>query len=177
MLSRSSILRTKSTIMFNVIMVAIYSSLLAVLCYAEESDTLTNRKTLSSRPDTLQNSVLDSTDLFIPLIDTQHISNSKTSDESLEILKNSNLFKKYKSKKLHILSSASASALLSSSTLSVDELPKPQVQKQTPTGATSVLNKNDSAHQHKHQHRNKHRHSKKRHHKVSNFGIKYNKKC
>ena len=169
MLSRSSSLRTKSAPLLNVIMVAIYSSLLVVLCYAEELDTLTNRQTIShsSRPDTLRNSRFDSTDLFIPLIDTKHISNSKTSDESSRTLKNSKLFKKkYKGEKIHILSAASASALLSSSTLSVDELPKPQVQKQTPTGATSVLNKKDD--EHKHKHRNKHRHSKKRHHKVSN---------
>ena len=166
-ISRSSSLRTKSAPILNVIMVAIYSSLLVVLCYAEERDTLTNRQH-SSRPDTRSNSMFDSTDLFIPLIDTKHISNSKPTDESLKTLMNSKLFKKYKSEKVHILSSASASALLSSSTLSVDELPKPQVQKQTPTGATSVLNKKDDVHQHKHQHRNKHRHSKKRHHKVSN---------
>ena len=175
MLSRSSSLRTKSAPILNVIMVAIYSSLLVVLCYAEELETLTNRQTLShsSRPDKLRNSIFDSTDLFIPLIDTKHISNSKTSDESLHNLKNSKLFKKYKGEKVHILSSAAASALLSSSTLSVDELPKPQVQKQTPTGATSVLKEKDDVHQHKHQHRNKHRHSKKRHHKVSKSSEKH----
>ena len=157
-------------------MAAIYSSFLIVFFFADEvlSESVKNRQKLSHVPthsDKVQRhkSVFDSTDLFIPLIDTKHISNSKTSDESFENLKNSKLFQKYKKEKVHLLSSASASALLSSSTLSVDELPKPQVQKQTPTGATSILKKKDNTtHHHKHQHRNKH-HSKKRHHKVENY--------
>ena len=175
MLSRTVSKRTKSAPILDVIMAAIYSSFIIVFFFADEvlSETVKNHQRSSHVPthsDEVQGhkSVFDSTDLFIPLIDTKHLSNSKTSDASFENLKNSKIFQKYKKEKVHVLSSASASALLSSSTLSVDELPKPQVQKQTPTGATSTLKKKDNTtHHHKHQHRNKH-HNKKRHHKVIN---------
>ena len=179
MLSMSSSRRTKSSLKKHVILVAIYSSLLLVLCYADTDSTntwSTSRQILSysSRPDSMHKLSVsdDSTDSsFIPLINSKHPPNAKTSDESFEHLKNSKLFQKYtENAKIHLLSSASASALLSSSTLSVDELPKPQVQKQTPTvGATAVSKKNNETHHHKH--RNKH-HSKKRHHKVCKF-LKY----
>ena len=182
MLSRTASKRTKSASILNVIMAAIYSSFLIVFLFADEvlSDSVKNSHKSSQVPshsDEVQRhkSVFDSTDLFIPLIDTKQLSNSKTSDESFENLKNSKLFQKYQKEKeskstrrekVHLLSSASASALLSSSTLSVDELPKPQVQKQTPTGATSVLKKKDNTtHHHKHR---KH-HSKNRHHKVGDY--------
>ena len=176
MLSRTSSRRTKSAPTLNVIMAAIFSSVFIVFFFADEvlSEAVKNEQKSAHVPspvDKVQrhNSVFDSTDLFIPLIDTKHLSNSKTSDESFENLKNSKLFQKYKKEKVHLLSSASASALLSSSTLSVDELPKPQVQKQTPTGATSTVKKKDNTtHHHKHQHRNKH-HNKKRHHKVRKY--------
>ena len=180
MLSRTLSKTTKSAPILNVIMAAIYSSFILVFFFADEvlSETVKNHQKSShvvpSRSDEVQRhkSVFDSTDLFIPLIDTKHLSNSKTSEENFENLKNSKILQKYKKEKVHLLSSASASALLSSSTLSVDELPKPQVQKQTPTGATSTLKKNDNntAHHHKHQHRSKH-HNKKRHHKVLNCYI------
>ena len=151
-------------------MLAIYSSLLAVLCYDDTNalDSTSNRQIRSSPSShaALDNPILDESETFIPLIDIKHISNSKTYDNSFKNLNPSELFQNIKKKKIHVLSSASASALLSSSTLSVDELPKPQIQKQTPTGATAVSKKKDGKH-HRHEHNNKH-HSKKRHHKVHN---------
>ena len=179
MLSKSSSVWTKSAPVLLVIMVSIYSSLVTVvLCYTDSKSSLeTNYQTNSYSSDhnryserDKESSSFNNKDLFIPLIDTKHSLNAKTSEKSLENLKNSRAFKQYQEKtKVHIISSASASALLSSSTLSVDELPKPQVQKQTPTGATSsmsnIKDSNNTNHRHKHQHRSKH-HSKKRHHKV-----------
>ena len=136
-------------------MVAIYSSLLAVLCYADSNalDSASNRQLLSSpsHSEPLDNSMFDASESFIPLIDTKRILNARTHDKSFENLKTSELFQNSKKLKAHLLSSASASALLSSSTLSVDELPKPQIQKQTPTGATAVSKKKDGKHHHKHQ--------------------------
>ena len=188
MLSKSSSVWTKSAPVLLVIMVSIYSSLVTVvLCYTDSKSSLeTNYQTNSYSSDhnryseqDKESSSFNNKDLFIPLIDTKHSLNAKTSEKSLENLKNSRAFKQYQEKtKVHIISSASASALLSSSTLSVDELPKPQVQKQTPTGATSsmsnIKDSNNTNHRHKHQHRSKH-HSKKRHHKVSKSLKSYSK--
>ena len=188
MLSKSSSVWTKSAPVLLVIMVSIYSSLVTVvLCYTDSESSLeTNYQTNSYSSDhnryseqDKESSSFNNKDLFIPLIDTKHSLNAKTSEKSLENLKNSRAFKQYQEKtKVHIISSASASALLSSSTLSVDELPKPQVQKQTPTGATSsmsnIKDSNNTNHRHKHQHRSKH-HSKKRHHKVCRSLKSYSK--
>ena len=167
--SKLHTLRNKPAPGSNVIMVAIFSSLLAVLCCAD-SNALNSKSKNQIHSSSfhaakaLDNSLFDESELFIPLLDTKHISNTRNYDKSYENPEASQFFQDRKKEKIHILSSAAASALLSSSTLSVDQLPEPQIQKQTPTGATSVSKTKNGKHHHKGQH-HKH-HSKKRHHKV-----------
>ena len=98
MLSKSSSVWTKSAPVLLVIMVSIYSSLVTVvLCYTDSKSSLeTNYQTNSYSSDhnryseqDKESSSFNNKDLFIPLIDTKHSLNAKTSEKSLENLKNS----------------------------------------------------------------------------------------
>ena len=150
-------------------MIAVYICILPLICCADPArlDLSSDHEILSSPRHTAVDSYMfDPSRSFSTLIDTKSIEDQKTYQRNnLKNLKPSELFQNDVKEKVYLLSSSSAAALLSSSTLSVEELPKPQVEKQIPTGATSVLKKKDSKHNNQHQHHKKH-HSKKKHHKV-----------
>lgn len=167
----------------HVILLSIALSLLPVLCNVEPAVLIKNQTPSSPVPSP---AIVDDGDFlfhssksFSSSVDKRNFDNSeegrynvnsKNLKSSKEIFRTDN-----NEEKLYLLSSASASALLSSSTLSVDELPKPQIeQKYSTTGSTSNLSKENSKdegkhHHNKHQHHNNKHHNKKRHHKVRAF--------
>ena len=156
-------------------MIAVYISILPFICCADSTrlGLSSDHATLSSssRRTAVDGYMFDPSKLFSPLTDIKSFEHQKTYQRNnFEKLKSSEIFQNDIKEKVHILSSASAAALLSSSTLSIEELPKPRVEQQAATGTPSVAAKNDSKHNQKHQHHKKH-HSKKRHHKVYRLKI------
>ena len=174
-MSESSISNTKTSPPLHVIMIAAYISILPFICYVDSTrlGLSSDHETLSSpsRHSAVDSYMLDTSRPFPPITDTKSIEDQKTYQRNnFESLKTSEFLQNDIKDKVHFLSSSYAAALLSSSTLSVEELPKPHVEDQVATGATSVSKNKESKHNHKHQHHKKH-HSKKRHHKVYRLKI------